>query len=124
MSKHAHYWDMEDRPVAADTSSTLASMQDAQAAGSYGQEPRGQKRAAHHMEADGKNIGGKGQGKPVARDQHHNLICASFNGRKGCKIPCPQGHRHTCNVMAPDGKACEGRYGHPNHSAAKCPLKR
>ena len=122
MLRHAHYWDMEDKPVAADTSSTLASIQDAEAAGSHSQTPRGQKRAANGKGAGGTRTGGGGSER-ANRDQDHNLICAPFNGKKGCRLPCPQGHRHTCNVMAPDGKACEGRYGHPAHSAAKCPLK-
>ena len=123
MSKHAHHWDMEDKTVAADTSSTLASIQDAKAAGSHSQTPRGQKRAASGKGAGGKNAGGKGCGKLAGRDQHGKLICGPFNGKKGCKAPCPRGQRHCCNVMAPDGKACEGRYGHPHHGASKCPLR-
>ena len=123
MSKHAHYWDMEDKTVAADTSSTLASIQDAEAAGSHSQAPRGQKRTAEGKGAGGKNPKGKGKGKPASRDQQGRLICGAFNGRKGCKTPCPQNQRHTCNVTASDGLACEGRYGKPGHCASKCPLR-
>ena len=123
MAKHAHYWDMEDRTVAADTSSGLASMQDAEAAGSYIQPPRGQKRPAEGKGAGGKNPKGKGKGKQASRDQQGRLICSAFNGRKGCKAPCPFNQRHTCNVMASDGLACECRWGKPGHSAAKCPMR-
>ena len=72
-AKHAHYWDMEDKVVAADTSGTLASIQDAEAAGSYSQPPRGQKRPAEGKGAGGKNPKGKGKGKQASRDQQGRL---------------------------------------------------
>ena len=56
-------------------------------------------------------------------DAKRRKICGGYNSKKGCTEEgrCPRKSRHVCNVIAPDGKACEGRVGHPNHSALECP---
>ena len=56
-------------------------------------------------------------------DGKRQKICGAFNVKKGCgpEHLCPRKQRHCCNVVGPDGKACEGRVGHPKHSASNCP---
>ena len=124
VAQHAHYWDMEDKPVAADTESTLAALRDAEAAGSYSrtprqQAPRGQKR----QQPEGKNNNGRGV-KLAREDSNKKRICGPWNGKKGCWNPCRMQEKHVCNVLAPDGKACAGRFGKPGHNALQCPLAR
>ena len=120
MVKHAHFWDMEDKTVAADTSSSLASIRDAEAMGSHDQAPRGHKRPAETKGAKGNSAGMKF----AQVDAKRVRICGAWNGKKGCRETCPRGQRHCCNIVAPDGKACEGRLGPRNHKGINCPLLR
>ena len=58
------------------------------------------------------------------KDSSGRQVCGAFNSKRGCtkkEASCPKRQRHTCNVIAPDGKVCEGRYDNPNHSAFSCP---
>ena len=123
VAQHAHYWDMEDRTVAADTESTLAALRDAEAAGSYvkaprNQAPRGQKR----QQPEGKGNPGRKEVKLAREDSKRRKICGPWNGKKGCWEPCRNREQHVCNVIAADGKACAGRFGKPGHNALQCPI--
>ena len=74
--------------------------EDDKAAGSRTRTPRGHKRAADSQSAQGTHTW-QVSSKRANRDQNHSLICAPFNGKRGCRIPCPLSHRHVCNAMAP-----------------------
>ena len=60
MVKHAHLWDTEDKSVAADISTTLAPLRDAEAAGSRDLAPRNQAPRGLKRQAEGKGAQGKG----------------------------------------------------------------
>ena len=110
---NAHYWDMEDRTVAAETATSRAALRDAEGSPSPPRRQGGEKR----KEAP-RNLMGVRQ---AAVDSKKRKICGTFISKRGCTAPCSKGLRHVCNVVAPDGKACEGRMGQPNHSAFHCP---
>ena len=118
MEKHRYFWDMEDKSQAADFNSGGSPP----AASPRSRSPRGASSSGQRGQ------GGKGSGKRSLEgikmaqyDSKKQKICGAYNGKKGCSDLCPRKQRHVCNVIAPDGKACEGRTGHPKHSASNCP---
>ena len=124
VTQHAHYWDMEDKPVAADTQSGLLALRDAEAAGSIGKAPRGQApRGQKRQQPDNRGAAGNGL-RQAKEDSKKRRICGPWNGKKGCPHPCRNWEQHVCNVIAADGKACAGRFGKPGHNALQCPLAR
>ena len=113
--KHAHLWDMEDKTTAAETLSTRESGQDTAMEDGQSSQPRGSKRA----------VSAESKGNRLAfSDAKKRKICGTYNGKKGCPEPCSKGLRHTCSILASDNRACECRFGKPNHNAMNCPQRR
>ena len=122
LEKHKHLWDMEDKTVAADTSTSRQIVDGESHRSPSHQDHQPPKKAKGGGKAGGANeLAGI---KTSQRDSSKRLICGPFNGKRGCSKKegqCPKRARHACNIIAPDGKVCEGRYGNPNHNAFSCP---
>ena len=113
-SKLAHIWVIRDGAAAADSSD--------------GGQQRGQVRARSEPKGKGggKDKGKKGKTAPddfhgVRRASTHNgmKFCGAFNGKRGCvrnEKSCPQGAKHQCSVIKPNGDVCRstahGACGH------------
>ena len=52
-------------------------------------------------------------------DEKNNVICKPFNDSRGCRLPCPQGRKHVCDVVLAAGRTCGGQHSRLQHNSAE-----
>ena len=108
-NENLYLWDMEDRTMLQETRDEAAAAP-----------KRGRSRSKPRT-ASGPKGGPAKNPQNVRHSAFDNTkkrkICGTYNGKRGCNSPCPNGLLHVCNVIKPDGKVCEAR----NHTAWRCP---
>ena len=98
-NENLYFWDMEDRAMLVETRDEAPAARKRGRSRSRPRPASGSQRAP--VNPKGSRISGV--------DNNKRRICGTYNSKRGCNTPCPNGLLHVCSIIKPNGKVCEAK---------------